>query len=98
MEKYEIFTPEMGYPKGMTDEQALAIVKASEMRRFADEFEWQIEWEEAAWVDDAKQLIEGGKVTASELIEEAFRMFWDEDVRDPHVCFSEVVEDLVRFG
>lgn len=95
---YEVFASDMEYPEGTTDEQALAIVKAFEMRRFAAEFEWQMECEEDAWVDDAKQLIEDGKVTASELVEEAFRMFWDGDIRDPHVCFSEAVEDFVRFG
>ena len=95
MSEYEVFTPEMEYPEGMTDKQVYAIVKAFEMRRFAYEFEWQMECGEGAWVDDAKQLIEAGETTARELVEEAFRKFWDEGVRDPRVCFSEVVEDYI---
>lgn len=95
---YEVFTPEMEYPEGMTDEHVCAIVKAFEMRRFAAEFEWQMECEEGVWVDDAKRLIEDGEVTARELVEAAFRMFWDGETRDLHMCFSEVVEDFVRFG
>lgn len=98
MGEYEVFTSEMEYPEGMVDERVLAIVKAFEMRRFAAEFEWQMECEEDVWVDDAKRLIEEGKVSASELVEEAFCLFWERDVRGLHACFSEVVEDFMRFG
>lgn len=80
------------------DDQTLSIVKASELSRFTAEFEWQMECEECVWVDDAKQLIEDGKVTAAELIEAAFLRFWEGENRDIHNCFDEAVEDFVRFG
>lgn len=91
MGKYEVFTPEMEFPEGMTDYQASAIAYANEMRRFAYEFEYQMERDIDSWVEDAKRLIEDGEVTARELVEEAFDMFWT-DSTDFESYFCEAVE------
>lgn len=91
MGKHEVFTPEMEYPEGITGEQALDISRVFEMRRFAYEFEYQMEHDIDSWVEDAKRLIEDGEVTARELVEEAFDMFWT-DSTDFESYFCEAVE------
>lgn len=96
MGEYKVSIPEMNLPEGMTDDQAYAIWKACEMRRFAYEFEYQmnINDEEHWWVEAAKAAIEDGEITGEELVEEAFRMFWDKPT-DFEGYFANALDRLI---
>ena len=95
MGKYEVFTPEMEYPEGMTDEQAFAVYKVYEMRRFACELEHQLENPDVyGWAEDAIEKIEEGEVTVLEILERVMESWMCEE-EDFETKFSNALDRLV---
>lgn len=76
----QVFTSDMEYPEGMTDDQARAIWCAHERRFLAWEMAYQMsdpDW--YPWAKDALAAVERGDTTVKEIFEEAWSHYYNED-------------------
>lgn len=95
MTTHQIFTPEMEYPDGMTDDQAFAIYKAYTMRQIAAELEYQLENSDFfPCAEDVAAEMDQGNVTAAEIVSAALEILWNR-TPDFEKIFADALEMLV---